>query len=134
MSKAEGGEEEVSKVDSRKLGCVLDRIPNNELELLAIRLLIAQFKDKSLDKEGRRRHTALAIFRNIQITLKRGQKPLTPTTIQYLFNSIKTFFLELNDTPIRLYWTPWQENIEINEAAYEKAEQAVSMQEKQQKL
>lgn len=118
-----GGAAAVSKVESRGLGCASEGITNNELELLAIGLAIAQSQDNHEERNDTQKFTALAIFSDSQVALKRAHEPLTPTTMQYLAKSIKTFFSKLNDLPIQLYWTPGHEGIELNEKADEKAKQ-----------
>lgn len=44
--------------------------------------------------------------------------------MQYLARSIKTFISNSGNVPLRLYWTPWHEGVELNEEADEKAKLA----------
>lgn len=69
-------------------------------------------------------YTDLAILSNSQLALKRIHEPLTPSVMQYLARSITIFISELGNVPIRFYWTPGQEGIELNDKADEKARQA----------
>lgn len=123
-----GGSAAVSKFASRSLSCSPKGITNNELELLAIGLAIAKFKDYQLDPDGNRRHRALAVFSDSQVALRRTHEPLTPTAMQHLARSIKTFIAGLIDVPVRLYWTPGHEGIDLNEEADERAKEAAGIQ------
>lgn len=120
-----GGSAAVSTFESRSVSCSAEGITNNELEILAIGLAIAQFKENRSTIDEQIRPTALAIFSDSQSALKRIHKPLAPTVMQYLAKSLKIFISALGDVPIRFYWTPGHEGIELNDKADEKAKQAV---------
>lgn len=124
LSEEGGGAAAVLKVESRNLSCNPYGVTNNELELLAIGLAVAQFQDIRRDANIAQPYNAIAIFSDSQIALKRTHDPLTPTSMQYLAKSVKSFLTNLTDTPIRLYWTPGHEDIEMNELADKKAKQA----------
>ena len=98
-----GGAAAVSKFESRTLSCLPDGITNNELELIALGLAVAQFQENNPEEDDHRRYQALAIFSDSQIALKRVHEPLTPSVMQYLAKSIKTFISELGDVPVRFY-------------------------------
>lgn len=121
-----GGSAAVSKIESRSLSCTAEDITNNELELLAIGLAVAHFKDNERRAEGHVKYTSLAVFSDSQIALQRTHDPLTPRAMQYLAKSIKRFLSELGNVPVRLYWTPGHEGIELNEKADEAAKKAAS--------
>lgn len=124
LSEGGGGAAAVSKVESRSLSCSSHGITNNELELVAIGLAIAQFKAHPRVEGQERGHRGLAIFSDSQVALKRTHEPLAPRTMQALAKSIKAFITNLNDIPVRLYWTPGHAGVELNKRADEKAKQA----------
>lgn len=70
-----GGSVAFSRVESRSLSCPPVFIINNELELLAIVLAIAQFKYHCHGIKNQSRHKALAIFRKSQVALKQTHEP-----------------------------------------------------------
>lgn len=119
-----GGAAAVSKVESRSLRCNPYGITRHELELLAIGLATAQFQDIRQDKDITQQYNALAVFSDSQIALRRTHEPLTPSPMHYLAKSVKIFLSELTNIPIRLYWTPGHEDVQMNELADEKAKQA----------
>lgn len=119
-----GGAAAVSKFESRSLSCSPDGITNNELELLAIGLGVAQYSGNRSTIESQNQYQALAIFSDSQIALKATHEPLTPKAMQYLARSVKTFISNLGNVLVRLYWTPGHEDIELNEKADETAKAA----------
>lgn len=116
-----GGASAVSRTEARSISCTSEGITNNELELLAIGLAVAQFQDNRADETGHQRYRSLAIFSDSQIALKRVHEPLVPKPMQHLAKSIKKFFSRVTEVPIRLYWTPGHEDVELNEKADAKA-------------
>lgn len=48
--------------------------------------------------------------------------------MQYLAKSIKQFLVRFGEVPVRLYWTPGHEGIELNEQADKKAKEAADSQ------
>lgn len=74
----------------------------NELELIEIGLVVAQFQANNVDDRGEQHHQALAVFSDSQIALNRVHEPLSPKTMQSLTRSIKSLLLKLGEPPVRL--------------------------------
>lgn len=117
-----GGAAAVSPTAVRSLGCPSKHLTNNELELLAIALAVAEFKD------FRNRHPSspgrLSIFSDSQVALKKANEPLRPRPMQHLARLVKRFLHEPNDTEVKIFWVPGHEAIEENEPADKAAKEA----------
>lgn len=124
LSDAGGGSAVVSRFESCSFSCAPGSTTNNELELLAIGLAVAQFKENRIGAGGRTVYEELAIFSDSQIALKCMHEPLLPSAMKYLTRSIKIFLSKLKNVKVRLYWTPGHEGIEFNEKADKKAKEA----------
>lgn len=117
-----GGAAAVSPVAVRSLGCPSKHITNNELELLAIALAIAEFKDfRTRNPSATNR---LSIFSDSQVALKHVTEPLKPRAMQHLTRTVKTFIENLTNTVVNFYWVPGHEDIDKNEAADKAAKEA----------
>lgn len=105
-----GGAAAVSPTTVRSIGCPAKNITNNELELLAVALAIADFKDHRAKYPST--PNKLAIFSDSQIALKHVTEPLRPQTMQHLARSVKMFIKYLGDTEVKIFWVPGHESIE----------------------
>lgn len=115
----------VSPTEVRSLGCPSRNITNNELELLAIALAVAEFKDfKTRHPSATNR---LTIFSDSQTALKHVTEVLRQRPMQHLARSVKRFINELKDTEVIFYWVPGHEDIEENEAADKAAKEAAEV-------
>lgn len=117
-----GGAAAVSPVAVRSLGCPSNNVTNNELELLAIALAIAEFKDFRARNPSTTNQ--LSIFSDSQIALKHVTEPLKPRPMQHLTRSVKKFITDLTDVEVKFFWVPGHEDIEENEAADKAAKEA----------
>lgn len=120
-----GGEAAVSPSTVRSIGCPAKNVTNNSLELLAIALAVAEFKQfRTANPTTPNR---LAIFSDSQTALKHVNEPLQPRPMQYLARSVKTFIQDLGDADVKLFWVPGHESIEDNEAADKAAKEAAEV-------
>lgn len=117
-----GGAAAVSQTTVRSIGCPSGNITNNELELLAIALAIAEFK--TLISVNPSTPGCLSIFSNSQTALQHIHKPLKPRPMQHLAQTVKMFIKYLGDTEICFFWVPGHKAIDENEAANKAAKEA----------
>lgn len=106
----------------RSIGCPSKNITNNELELLAIALAVAEFKQ--FRNANPATMNTLAVFSDSQTALKHVNDPLKPRPMQHLARSVKTFIKDLDGAEVRLFWVPGHESIEENEVADKEAKEA----------
>lgn len=101
----------------------LTGISNYEMETMALMIALVQFK--LITDESPNRFSALAIFSDSQAALDLMAKPLQPKSLQYLTRFLLRSYQKIpHNLPIRLYWTPGHEGIELNEQADKAAKQA----------
>lgn len=110
-----GGAAAVSSTTVRSLGCPLDNVTNNEMELLAIALAVAEFRDfRSASPSN---PNQLSVFSNSQTALNQVHGPLRQRPMQHLARSVKTFLHDLGDTELHFFWVPGREAVKDNEEA-----------------
>lgn len=91
-------------------------ISNYEMEGMAIMIALVQFKRFTDDNPDN--FTSLAIFSDSQAALDLLARPLQPRTLQYLARFLLRLYNKIpTSLPVRLYWTPGHEDIELNEQA-----------------
>lgn len=123
-----GGAAAVSPTTVRSLGCLLENVTNNELEILAIALAVADFKNYRTNHPST--PNWLSVFSTSQTALNQVHEPLKPRPMQQLAQSVKLFIRDLGNTELLLFWVPGHEAIDKNEeadrAAWEAAEEGAN--------
>lgn len=101
----------------------LERISNYEMETMVFMLAMTKFKSLiDIDPDCL---TSLAIFSDSQAALDLIARPMRPVTLQYLARYVIRTQKTIPDRyPIRLYWTPGHEGVDLNEEADVKAKEA----------
>lgn len=122
LTKDGGGAAAVSPTTVRSLGCPSANVTNNELELLALALAIADFKDFRLKHPET--PNRLAIFSDSQTALRHAHDPLRQRPMQHLAGSVKKFLLALGNTELQFFWVPGHEAVKENEEADKAAKEA----------
>lgn len=112
----------MSPTTVRSLGFLSKNVTNNELELLAVALAVADFKEhRAANPSASNR---LSIFSDSQTALKHVTEPLRPRPMQHLARTVKQFILDLQDAEVKFFWIPGHEAIEENELADKAAKEA----------
>lgn len=101
----------------------LQGISNYEMETMA--LMIALFHFRQIVEESPHKFSALAIFSDSQAALDLLANPLQPKSLQYLTRFLLRSHKRIPPhLPVRLYWTPGHEDIDLNKQADKAAKQA----------
>lgn len=117
-----GGAASVSPTAVRSIGFPAGNVTNNELELLAIALAIAEFK--TFRTANPSTPDRLSIFSDSQTALQHVLEPLKPRPMQHLAQTVKNFIKDLGKTEVRFFWVLGHEAIAENKEADKAAKDA----------
>lgn len=94
----------------------IEGISNYEMETMALMIALVQFR--RIADESPNTYRSLAIFSDSQAALDLMTNPLRPTSLQYLARFLRRSVQRVPaNLPIKLFWTPGHEGIELNEKA-----------------
>lgn len=101
----------------------LEGILTYEMEAMAIMIAIVQFRQRiNTDPD---KFDALAIFSDSQAALDLLARLTQPKTLQYLSRFLRRSYNMIpKEYPLRLYWTPGHEGVNLNETADAAAKKA----------
>lgn len=101
----------------------VEGISNYEMEGMALMIALVQFRQ--LINLHPHRYNALAIFSDSQAALDLLTHPIQPASLQYMTRFLlRSHSYIPTNLPVRLYWTPGHEGIELNEQADKAAKDA----------